>query len=75
MRSFQPWMLLFLMLCAACTPVLSPAPVDPTLSSVESRPDWQDLSIFAAGLIPSQKEVLNQMDGATRYRIDYTIDV
>ncbi len=35
---------------------------------------WDDRSVFAAGLIPSEQEALKELPGASVYHIDFTLD-
>lgn len=70
----------------ASAPAASPSPETPTLPSTAvvtpiasaSGPDpldtpWDDRSIFHAGLIESQQDTLNKLEGASVYHIEFNI--
>lgn len=68
----------FLTLCllAACGPFSTPTPLPPTATPTVTPtavpPD--DLSRFADGLVASARPILDEMDGATLYQIEFVID-
>ncbi|MEW6241633.1 MAG: M1 family metallopeptidase [Chloroflexota bacterium] len=64
----------FLTFCllAACGLFSTPTPVPPTATPIVIPPD--DFSLFADGLVASAKPILDNMDGATLYEIEFVID-
>lgn len=64
----------FLTLCllAACGDISTPTPLPPTAAPSVIPPD--DFSLFADGLAASAKPILDKMDGATLYEIEFVID-
>jgi len=52
------------------TPRPQPALPDPALFDTP----WDDRSVFAAGLIPTEQNALGELPGASVYHIDFTVD-
>jgi hypothetical protein len=68
-----------LLALAACLPVSPPAPA-PVLSPTAAAPfpssgtdDWDDRSIFRAGLVQGEQDVLEGLPGASVYHLDVSI--
>ncbi len=76
MRNSRLWVLFICLLLVACQPAQSPSQ-PPTETSVPPTPsqstNWNDLSIYMDGLIPTEQAKLNEQKGASIYHIDYTI--
>jgi hypothetical protein len=82
--NFPVWLLVICLLlaCRLFTPG-TPTPIAPTEASPPTEPgwnetpsasaNWDDLSIYADGLIPAEAAKLNEHLGASVYHIDYTI--
>jgi aminopeptidase N len=69
LRISRLWVVFICLLLAACQPARSPTQ-PPTPSQSNS---WDDLSIYADGLIPAEQARLNEQKGDSIYHIDYTI--
>ncbi len=75
MRNSRLWVVFICLLLAACQSA-PPATQPPTTTSITPTPSqssWDDLSIYADGLIPAEQAKLNEQRGASIYHIDYTI--
>ncbi len=76
MRNSRLWVLFICLLLAACQPAQPPSQ-PPTETSIPPTPsqstNWDDLSIYMDGLIPTEQAKLNEQKGASIYHIDYTI--
>jgi hypothetical protein len=65
----------FLSLCfllASCAPITPTTIPIPTPTDPLDRP-WEDRTLFSNGLIESQRSVLNELEGASIYHIEFTI--
>ncbi len=60
---------LLLISCSVFTPTASPAPPDPD----PLKTAWGDRSIFKAGLVASEQSVLDELDTASVYHIEFKI--
>jgi len=52
---------------AGCAPALAPTVADPAAIA------WEDRTVYAAGLVGSERQALDQLHGATVYHIDLTL--
>ncbi|HSG42583.1 MAG TPA: M1 family metallopeptidase [Anaerolineales bacterium] len=52
----------------------APPPPTPTPKPDPMQTDWDDRSIFKNGLVESQQYILNELDGASVYHIEFTIE-
>ena len=70
-RFFASFLILCLLLvsCSIFTPTASPTPPGPDLL----KTPWEDRSIFKAGLVASEQSVLDELDTASIYHIEFKI--
>jgi len=59
---------LFLLSCSLFTPTATPPPGPDPLET-----PWEDRSIFQSGLVQSEQSVLDELDGASVYHIEFEI--
>ena len=67
---------LLIVSCASPTPTTTPTPaatLTPTATPDPLNTPWSDRSIFQSGLIESQQHILNELNGASGYHIEFNI--
>jgi len=70
-KIFASFLSLGLLLASCSLPSLTPTPT-PVINDPLQMP-WDDRSIFESGLVTSERPVLNELNGASIYHIDFTI--
>ena len=71
-RLFAAFLILCLFLSACSTATLTATASPPPTTDPLDTP-WEDRSIFTAGLIPSEQRVLDDLEGASIYHIEFHI--
>ena len=72
-KLFASLLSLSLLLASCTSPQSEPEPPTPTPKSDPMNTAWNDRSIFKNGLVASEQHVLNELNGASVYHIEFTI--
>jgi aminopeptidase N len=75
LKNSRLWVVFICLLLAACqpAPLATQPPTTTSITPTPSQSSWDDLSIYADGLIPAEQVKLNEQKGDSIYHIDYTI--